>query len=204
MKKLSPEQSGDGSDRKEESGLRRDELLVFAEAAPEDDGMNVGMEGKIASPGMKDTDETDLCTQMPLVLGKLFQGRCTAVVEEAEEETPVGKKKTVKLFRYCENSVEVRRINYIGLPGIDPFLLVHGLTARTMPVATGVVMDFGGAAVLTDCRVATKKRRFAPDDGDSSLMACRTDRERLAVMIIGFREDVLNSIAHDTTAHRKG
>lgn len=204
MKKLSPEESGDRPDRKEESALRRDELLVFAESSTEDDGMNVRMKGKVASPGMENADETNLCTQMSFVLGKFLQGRCTAVIEQVEEKTPVGKKEAVELLGYGENSVEVRRINYIGFPGIDPFLLVQGLTAGAVPVTAGIIVNFGGAAVLADCRVAAKKSRFAPDDGNCSLMGHGTDRDRLAIMIIGLRENILNGIAHGTHRTSKG
>lgn len=81
MKKLSPEESWDGSDWKEESGLRCDELLIFAESSAEDNGMNVRVEGKVATPGVEDADEPDLCAQMSLVPGKLFQSCGTAVIE---------------------------------------------------------------------------------------------------------------------------
>ena len=65
-------------------------------------------------------------------------------------------------------------------------------------------MNFGNSAVLADRRVAAKKRRFAPDDGYCGLMGCGTDRDRLAIMIIGLREDVLDRIAHDTHRTSKG
>ena len=63
--------------------------------------MNVRMEGKVASPGVEDADEPDLCTQMSLVPGELFQGCGTAVIEQAEEKAPVGKEETVELLRDC-------------------------------------------------------------------------------------------------------
>ena len=162
--------------------------------------MNVRMEGKVASPGVEDADEPDLCTQMSLVPGKLFQGCGTAVIEQAEEKAPVGKEETVELLRDGEDGMKVWCINNIGLPGVDPFLLVHGLTAGTVPVAAGIVVHFGGAAVLTDSGIAAEKSRLAPRDGDCGFMGRRTDRSRAAVVVIGLREDVLDRIAH--TAHR--
>ncbi len=84
---------------------------------------------------MEDADEPDLCAQMPLVPGKLFQGLSTAVIEQAEEKASVGEKEAVELHGHGKDSMEVRCIDYIGFPGIDPFLLVDGLTARAVPVA---------------------------------------------------------------------
>ena len=84
--------------------------------------MNVRMEGKVASPGVEDADEPDLCTQMSLVPGELFQGCCTAVIEQAEEKAPVGKKETVELLRDGEDGMKVWCINDISLPGINPFV----------------------------------------------------------------------------------
>ena len=57
------------------------------------------MEGKIASPGVEDADEPDLCTQMSLVPGKLFQSCGAAVIEQAEEKASVRKKEAVELLR---------------------------------------------------------------------------------------------------------
>src|SRR5690554_1929037 len=162
--------------------------------------MNVRMEGKVASPGVEDADEPDLCTQMSLVPSKLFQGCSTAVIEQAEEKAPVGKEETVELLRDGEDGMKVWCINDISLPGINPFLLVHGLTAGTVPVSTGIVVHFCGAAVLTDGGVTSEKSRLAPRDGDCGFMGRRTDRSRASVLVIGLREDVLDRIAH--AAHR--
>ena len=166
--------------------------------------MNVRMEGKVASPGVEDADEPDLCTQMSLVPGKLFQGCGTAVIEQAEEKAPVGKKETVELLRDGEDGMKVWCINDIGLPGINPFLLVHGLTAGAVSVAAGIVVHFCGAAVLTDSGIAAEKSRLAPSDGDCGFMGRRTDRSRASVVIIGLREDVLDRIAHDAHRTSKG
>lgn len=166
--------------------------------------MNVRMEGKVASPGVEDADEPDLCTQMSLVPGKLFQSCGAAVIEQAEEKASVRKKEAVELLRHSEDSVKIRRINDIGLPGVDPFFLVHCLAAGAVPVAARIVVYFDGTAVLTDRGIATEKSRFAADDGDCDFMGFRSNRSRLAVIIIGLREDVLDRIAHNTHRTSKG
>ena len=73
-----------------------------------------------------------------------------------------------------------------------------------MPVAARIVVHFGGTAVLTDRGIATEKSRFATDDGDCDFMGFRSNRSRLAVIIIGLREDVLDRIAHNTHRTSKG
>lgn len=149
-------------------------------------------------------DEPDLSTQMSLIAGELFQSCGTAVIEEAEEKAPVGEKETVELLRDGEDGMKVWCINDIGLPSVDPFLLVHGLTAGTVSIAAGIVVHLGGAAVLTDSGIAAEKSRLAPSDGDCGFMGFRTDQRRATVVIIGLREDVLDRITHDAHRTSKG
>jgi len=119
--------------------------------------MDMGMKGKIASPGVENTDETDLSAEMPGVTGQILEGFSTAVIEQVEKKTSVGKKETVELFWNREDSMEIGCVNHIVFSGINPFLPVEGLAAGTMPVSAGIVVDPGVAAVLTDCKVASKK-----------------------------------------------
>ena len=141
---------------------------------------------------------------MSFVLSQFFQGSGAAVIEQAEEKASVRKKEAVELLRYGEDSMKIRRINDIGLPGVDPFFLVHCLAAGAVPVAARIVVHFDGTAVLTDRGIATEKSRFATDDGDCDFMGFRRNRSRLAVIIIGLREDVLDRIAHNAHLTSKG
>jgi len=95
LEEFSAKKSGYGFDGKQEASLGRDELLVFAESSPQYDGVDVGMIGKVASPGMENADEPDLGSQMSFVLGKFFEGFRTALVEQMVEDSLIGKHQAV-------------------------------------------------------------------------------------------------------------
>ena len=162
------------------------------------------VEGKVASLGVEDADEPDLSTQMSLIAGELFQSCGTAVIEEAEEKAPVGEKETVELLRDGEDGMKVWCINDIGLPSVDPFLLVHGLTAGTVSIAAGIVVHLGGTAVLTDSGIAAEKSRLALSDGDCGFVSRFVYRRGLSRAGIELSEDILNRISHGIYRTSKG
>lgn len=85
----------------------------------------MGMEGKIAPPGMENAHESDVRTEMPFVPCHLEQGVRTAAVEKIVQNLPVGKDERIKLRRDGEDCMEIRGIDHIGLPRINPFFLDH-------------------------------------------------------------------------------
>ena len=203
LEEFSPKKSGYGFDGKQETCLGRDELLVLAESSPQDDGVDVGMIGKVASPGMEDTDEPDLGPQMPFVLGKLLEGFRTALVEQMVEDSLIGKHEAVQLGRHRKDCMKIRRIHHIGFSCINPLFFGECLTAGTVPITTRVVMNLGGPAVLTDCLVSAHHGRLAPQDGCGDLVGVKGKGVRLLIIGVRVLEDFLNGVTHGFTAHRR-
>ena len=118
---FSAKKSGYGFDGKQESSFGRDELLVLAESSPQDDGVDVGMIGKVASPGMENADEPDFGPQMSFVLGKFFEGFRTTLVEQMVEDSLVGEHEVVQLGGHRKDRMKIRGIHHIRLSCINPF-----------------------------------------------------------------------------------
>ena len=203
VEEFSPEKPGYGFDGKEEASLGRDKLLVLAESSPQDDGVDVGMIGKVASPGMEDADEPDLRPQMSFVLGKLLEGFRTALVEQMVKDSLIGEHQVVQLGRHRKDRMKIRRIHYIGFPCINPLLFGERLTAGTVAITARVVMNLGCPAVLADCLVSAHHGGLAFQDGHGDLAGFKGKGVRFLTIGVRLLEDLLNGVTHGFTAHRR-
>lgn len=95
---------------------------------------------------------------MSFVLSQFFQGSGTAVIEQVKKKTFIGKKQAVEILGHGKDSMEVRSINDIRFPGINPPFFVYCLAAGTVTISAGVIVNFSGTAVFTDCLVSTQHR----------------------------------------------
>ena len=200
---FSPEKPGYGFYGKKEACLGRDKLLVLAESSPQHDGVDVGMIGKVAAPGMKDADESDLRPQMSFVLGKLLERFRTALVEQVVEDALVGEHQAVQLGRHRKYRMKIRRIHHIGFPCVNPFFFGERLTAGTVPIATRVIMNLRCPAVLADCLVSAHHGRLASQDSYGHLVGVKGKGMRFLKVGVRLLEDLLNGVTHGFTAHRR-
>jgi len=161
------------------------------------------MIGKVASPGMENADESNFGPQMPFVLGKLFEGFRTALVEQMVEDSLIGEHEAVQLGRHRKDRMKIRGIHHIGFSCINPLFFGECLTAGTVPIAARVVMNLGCPAVLTDCLVSAHQGRLAPQDGRGDLVGVKGKGMRLLKVGVRLLEDLLNGVTHGFTAYRK-
>jgi len=99
--------------------------------------------------------------------------------------------------------MEIWRIHHVGFPCVNPFFFGKRLTARTVPVTARVVMNLGFTAVLADCLVSAHQGRLASQNCHGDLVGVKG--KGVFFLIIGVRvlENLLNSITHRFTAHRR-
>ena len=97
------------------------------------------MEQQVLSPGMKDGDKPDLCSEVARIRCDLAERRCCAVEQQVIEKPLVVEAEQVQLVWKREDDMEVRDGKKFRFPSCQPLLPIVGLALRTMPVTAAVV-----------------------------------------------------------------
>jgi hypothetical protein len=114
------------------------------------------------SPGAEHGGDPDLAVEMSLT--KLKQ-RLTGRFEEQVVDKPVVElSEQADLIGQGEDDMEVADRKQLALPSVDPFDHLGVLALRAVAIATGVIRDSRGAAVIALIDVATERRRAAAFD----------------------------------------
>jgi hypothetical protein len=104
--------------------------------------------------------------------------------------------------RQCEDDMQVRHRQQLGLPIRKPFCPGQSLALGTVTVAARVVSDARCATIITLLDMAPEHRRPARRDGahDPSLDASETTGARLSKRFAMAAEDIrhLQSLSHGT------
>lgn len=88
----------------------------------------------------------------------------TAPVKQAVKELLVAVDKGVEFMGKCEHDMEIWRVDHFSPALIDPDLLIDCLAVRTMPVATGIIMDGGISTVRAATYIIAQGTGFAGKD----------------------------------------
>ena len=165
---------------------------VFGKAAPGDDAVDVGVEVELLPPGMEYLDDAGYSAQELPVSGQLQQGLRGAPVEEGAEEGLVCIDRRVQLCRNCKHYMEIRRIDDLCPPRIDPDLFENGLVAGAAAVAAGIIVDLHMAAVTADGSIHPKLPGLAGHDGGSRFALYRGGAERSGILLPGTVKGLLD------------
>jgi hypothetical protein len=103
--------------------------------------MQMGMMRKRLPPGVQDGNESDECTQVPVVGGDLQQRSGSRLEEEPVGDLRVLKGQRGKRVRQCEDDVGVRDRQKIGALALEPPRRGGSLALRTVAISAGGLGD---------------------------------------------------------------
>src|ERR1700730_6086272 len=134
------EEAGEDAHRKKESFATRDPAAsVGRESAAGNDTMQVRVEHQILSPGVQDSEEADLGTQMFGISSNSAQGFSGSPEENVVHHFLILESDVGNLFREGKDHVEVLSIEELGLTVLDPLGAGWGRAFWTMPVPAAVI-----------------------------------------------------------------
>ena len=110
--------------------------------------MQMGMQVKVLSPGVKDGEKTDRRAQMLRIGRNREQGFRYRAEQDAIDQAHVLKRQAADLQRQRKYNVEVRDRQQFGLPVGQPFGARHGLAFWAMPIAARIIGDDLMSAVV--------------------------------------------------------
>ena len=102
------EHSAQDSDRKKEGIARMNPaLVIWGQAAGRDHAVDMRVMQKVLAPGVKHTEETDLCAEMRRIGGGLQQGGGAGAEQQVIEKLFVMERQRSQLVRQREDHVDV-------------------------------------------------------------------------------------------------
>jgi hypothetical protein len=166
LQEAAPEQPRQHAHRQEEPGPARDPARpVWRQPAARHDAVHVRVVGQCRAPGVQHQRGADARAKV-LGIGRDTQQRLGCDVEQqAVQRRLVLVRDVGDRRRQREHHVEVLHWQQIGLTRVQPALGRAALALRAVPVATRVVRDLLGAAVLAAQRMPAQCRRAAMGDG---------------------------------------
>src|SRR5260370_3409418 len=105
--------------------------------------MDMGMEPELLTPGMQHGEEADLRAEVFRISSEFEKGFCTGAEQEIVDDFLVLQSQWSKLWRKCEDHMDVARREKFSLPCGDPAFPGRGLTLRAVSIAAAVVGDGG-------------------------------------------------------------
>jgi len=139
-------------------------LTVCRDAAARDHAVQVWMGHQVLAPGMQHGEEADLGTQVLGIGRDGAQGIGCGSKEQVVDDSLVLISDRGDLLRECEDDVEVRTVQKLGLSIFDPLSPCERLTLWAMPVATAVVSDAPMLAGIASLNVAAERSGAASRD----------------------------------------
>lgn len=110
---------------------------------------------------MQNHDNSRRCTKVLLVPAKSEQGFGSTGKHKIVKKFLIFIDQIIQFKRNCEDGMIIRTsFNEFRIAGHDPFLLLWGLTAWTVPIVAGTGMDFYMSAGFTVTDVITKGTCF--------------------------------------------
>lgn len=116
------------------------------------------------APGVEDRRDPDDATEVPRVSAEGEQRVGRRAKQERIDHPRIALGEWVEVVRQCEDDVEVRNGEEIGATRSQPSFLGQRLAFRAMAIATGVIGDPRGAAVVT--RLPMPAEGGGPAGGD--------------------------------------
>jgi hypothetical protein len=142
---------------------------------------------------MEYTDESGSRPEKLRVESKLFNSLSGTSKQQIIKSLLIAVKDWIQLFWNRKNDMEVRRIQNVFLPGIDPFFLWYLLTVGTAAVSARIVVNADRTAVFANARVDTKVSGLAVSNCIDDLYLILRWCVFLTIVIIEAVEHILNS-----------
>ena len=166
--------------------------------------MNVRMELKVLSPGMRDGRDSrrcaeifSVCTQFQYRFGRRLKQQCV-------HGALLVSKNGIQLGRNGENNMKIRRVKQVFPLLVDPLFFCKSLAFGAVPVPAGVVRNPHMSAVVTGIYVRAQSSCPAIDDVPHSFSLIVIHPMALNISADVLRENILNLNAHCRTADQQG
>lgn len=111
--------------------------------------MQMGMQRKILSPGVKDGDHTSLGTEMFFIVRKTFDHTPGRIEEQFVDLRWLIETQPVECFRQGEDYMEISCWKQLRFSCLDPPLPLYLLTLGTMPITARIITHAGMSAGCT-------------------------------------------------------
>src|SRR5712692_11219355 len=105
--------------------------------------MDMGMEPELLIPGMQHGEEADFRAEVFRISSDFEKCFCTGAEQQIVDDFLVLQSQWSKLWRKCEDHMDVARREKFSLPCGDPAFPGRGLTLRAVSIAAAVVGDGG-------------------------------------------------------------
>jgi len=164
-----PEDLGEGFDWEQEVMVGREPgAVIVGQPTGRDEIVNVRMVGQVASPGVQDTDQTELSPDKTGVLGQMLCRICRGLKEQVIDKRLVTAGDWAQGGGQGECEHEVRDWQQKILLFLQPFLGYVILAFWTVAVATGMVAELKLVALRAGVELATQSWCVALLDGAHS------------------------------------
>lgn len=145
------------------------ELPGGGNAASRNADMDMGMKRKFLSPGVKDGQDSRLCTHKTRISAESQQGILHAPELKIKQELLVVSDQGIQLMRDRKDDMKVSdALDQFRIAFQFPLLFKRSLAAGTGAVVAGDRVDQGMPTVFTVTDGITKLPGLAPDDGTGS------------------------------------
>jgi hypothetical protein len=181
FQKQPAEQAAEYSHGEEEAGPAGHPLTVGREPASRHDAVQVRMEMKVLSPGVKHGEQADLRAQMLGIAGDGEERFRYGAEEKIVDCVFVVERNAGDLLGDGEDHVEVFGGQQFGIALLDPPGTCFSLAFGAMPVAAGAVSDVSELTVGTPFDSAAQDRGTAVFDGLHQAMLMHGQGVGLAV-----------------------
>ena len=161
-----PKDFGEGLDWKQEMMVGREPgTVIGGQPTGRDEIVNVRMVGQVASPGVQDTDQTELSADKTGVLGQMLCRSCRGTKEQVIDKRLVTAGDWAQGGGQGEGEHEVRDWQQKILLFLQPFLGFVVLAFWTVSVAAGVVAELKLVALRAGVDLPTQSWCAALLDG---------------------------------------
>lgn len=167
------------------------QFQILSEPCAGDNAVDMGMEIQFLSPGVEDLDDTGSGAEESRVLRALQQGMCGTCVQQGIEKLLIGIDQRIQLSGECKDHMEVRGVNDLCFPSVDPDFLEDSLAVRAVAVPAGVVVDGDMSAVLAGGDGASHRGGLTVQDGRGSPLLHRRWGESLQIALPSQIKDLL-------------
>ena len=152
-----PEDLGEGFDWEQEVMVGREPgAVIVGQPTGRDEIVNVRMVGQVASPGVQDTDQTELSPDKTGVLGQMLCRICRGLKEQVIDKRLVTAGDWAQGGGQGECEHEVRDWQQKVLLFFQPFLGFVVLTFRAVAIAAGVIAVLGLVALRAGIGLSTQ------------------------------------------------
>ena len=145
---------------------------------------------EILPPRVQNRRDPDRAAQVTRILAEGEQRVGSGAEENRVDHTRIALREGMEVVGQGEDDVEVRNGQEVGLVRRQPPFLGERLTLRAMAIATGVVGDPHGAAVITRLPMPAERGGAAGRDGPEGALLHRREPVRASIVVAVLADDL--------------